>query len=136
MRRSTLVISVAALSAGLAIVPAALFPGAAPTHMQMALAPAAATAATATTVKLHRPVVRVAIHDFKFQPARVVVSRGTRVIWTNKDSDPHTISSKPAHWSSQALDTGKSFATVTKKAGTFAYICTIHPFMHATVVVR
>jgi plastocyanin len=136
MRRSTLVISVAALSAGLAIVPAGLFPGAGPTHMQMAMAPAAATAATATTVKLHRPVVRVAIHDFKFQPARVVVSRGTRVIWTNKDSDPHTISSKPAHWSSQALDTGKSFATVTKKAGTFAYICTIHPFMHATVVVR
>lgn len=136
MRRSTLVISVAALSAGLAIVSAGISPGAGPTHMQMAMAPAAATAATATTVKLHRPVVRVAIHDFKFQPARVVVSRGTRVIWTNKDSDPHTISSKPAHWSSQALDTGKSFATVTKKAGTFAYICTIHPFMHATVVVR
>jgi plastocyanin len=136
MRRSTLVISVAALSAGLATVPAALSPGAGPTHMQMAMAPAAATAVAATTVKLHRPVVRVAIHDFKFQPARVVVSRGTRVIWTNKDSDPHTISSKPAHWSSQALDTGKSFATVTKKAGTFAYICTIHPFMHATVVVR
>jgi plastocyanin len=98
--------------------------------------PAVATAAVATTVKLHRPVVRVAIHDFKFQPAHLVVSRGTRVIWTNKDSDPHTISSKPAHWSSQALDTGKSFATVTRKAGTFAYICTIHPFMHGTVVVR
>lgn len=136
MRRSTLVISVAALSAGLAIVPAALSSGAGPKHMPMAMAPAAATATAATTVRLHRPVVRVAIRDFKFQPARLVVSRGTRVIWTNRDSDPHTISSKRARWSSQALDTGKSFATVTKKAGTFAYICTIHPFMHGTVVVR
>jgi plastocyanin len=136
MRRTTLAISMAALSAGVAIVPAALSPGAGPTHMPMAMAPAAATATAASTVRLHRRVVRVAIRDFKFQPARVVVSRGTRVIWTNKDSDPHTISSKSAHWSSPALDTGKSFATVTKKAGTFAYICTIHPFMHATVVVR
>jgi plastocyanin len=136
MRRTTLAISMAALSAGVAIVPAALSPGAGPTHMPMAMAPAAATATAASTVRLHRRVVRGAIRDFKFQPARVVVSRGTRVIWTNKDSDPHTISSKSAHWSSPALDTGKSFATVTKKAGTFAYICTIHPFMHATVVVR
>jgi plastocyanin len=137
MKRSLLVIPAAALSAALAIVPAAFSGGARPMRMPMAMPPAAAaTAAATTTVKLHRPVVRVAIRDFEFQPAHLVVSRGTRVIWTNKDSDPHTISSKPAHWSSQALDTGKSFATVTKKAGTFAYICTIHPFMHATVVVK
>jgi plastocyanin len=136
MKRSLLVIPAAALSAALAIAPAAFSGGAGRMRMPMAMPPAVATAAVATTVKLHRPVVRVAIHDFKFQPAHLVVSRGTRVIWTNKDSDPHTISSKPAHWSSQALDTGKSFATVTRKAGTFAYICTIHPFMHGTVVVR
>jgi plastocyanin len=136
MKRSLLVIPAAALSVALAIAPAASSGGSPPMRMPMAMPAAAATAAATTTVKLHRPVVRVAIHDFKFQPARLVVSRGTRLIWTNKDSDPHTISSKRAHWSSQALDTGTSFATVTKKAGTFAYICTIHPFMHGTVVVR
>jgi plastocyanin len=130
MRLSPLFMTAAALSAGLALGPAAFSSGARPMHMHMAAAPAA------TTVELHRAVVRVAIHDFKFLPARVVVSRGTRVIWTNRDSDPHTIAGKRAHWSSQALDTGQSFATVTKRAGTFAYLCTIHPFMHGTVVVR
>ena len=39
-------------------------------------------------------------------------------------------------WASQALDTGNSYAHVMTKAGSFSYICTIHPFMHGTVVVR
>jgi plastocyanin len=130
MRLSPLFTTAAALAAGLALVPAAFSSGARPMRMHMAAAPAA------TKVQLHRRVVRVAIRDFKFRPARVVVSRGTRVIWTNRDSDPHTISGKRAHWSSQALDTGQSFAAVTRRAGTFTYICTIHPFMHGTVVVR
>jgi plastocyanin len=135
MKRS-LVLPVAALSAGLALAAATLSSGAKPMQTHMAMPPAVSGSAATTTVELHRAVVRVAIRNFKFQPARVVVSRGTRVIWTNKDSDPHTITSKPAGWSSQALDTGKSFATVPKKAGSFAYLCTIHPFMHGTVVVK
>lgn len=137
MRRSPLVLPAAALSAALAIVPAAFSASGARMHMDaMHMPPSVAGAAVTTTVALHRAVVRVAIKDFKFQPARLEVSRGTRVIWTNKDSDPHTITSKPAHWASQALDTGKSFATVVKTAGGFNYICTIHPFMHGTVVVK
>jgi plastocyanin len=82
------------------------------------------------------PIKRVSISMFKFQPARIVVTRGTRIVWTNADSDPHTIRSKAAGWSSPALDTGKSFSRVARKAGTFRYICTIHPFMHGTVIVK
>jgi plastocyanin len=96
----------------------------------------AARSSGATTVRLHRAVVRVTIEDFKFRPARLVVSRGTRVVWTNKDSDPHTIKSRTARWSSAALDTGRSFSVVARRAGTFTYICTIHPFMHAAVTVK
>jgi plastocyanin len=139
MKRSLLVIpAAAALLAGVAIAPAAFPSGAqrVDMHMPMPMAASAAGSAGGATTQLHRAVVRVAIHDFKFQPARLVVSRGTRVIWTNRDSDPHTINSKPAHWSSAALDTGSSFAVLTKRAGTFTYICTIHPFMHGTVIVK
>lgn len=139
MRRSVLIVpAAAALSAGLAIVPAAFPSGAArmDMHMHMPMGASAAGSAAAPSLQLHRAVVRVAIHDFKFQPASVVVSRGTRVIWTNRDSDPHTIDSKTAHWSSQALDTGNSFAVVARRPGTFTYICTIHPFMHGTVIVK
>src|SRR6266480_1714841 len=103
---------------------------------------AAAGAALAAGALLAAPtsdaqaVKRVTIKDFKFQPQRIVVHRGTRIVWTNTDSDPHTISSKTAHWASQALDTGQSFSRVAHRAGTFHYICTIHPFMHGTVTVK
>jgi plastocyanin len=98
--------------------------------LSVALAGAPASGADAA------PIKRVSISMFKFQPARIVVTRGTRIVWTNADSDPHTIRSKAAGWSSPALDTGKSFSRVARKAGTFRYICTIHPFMHGTVIVK
>jgi plastocyanin len=102
--------------------------------LSAALASAPATGAGADADAA--PIKRVSISMFKFQPARIVVTRGTRIVWTNADSDPHTIRSKAAGWSSPALDTGKSFSRVARKAGTFRYICTIHPFMHGTVIVK
>src|SRR2546423_920218 len=98
-----------------------------------ALLPAALLAAPTTDAQA---VKRVTIKDFKFQPQRIVVHRGTRIAWTNDDSDPHTISSKAAGWASQALDTGDSYWRAARKTGTFHYLCTIHPFMHGTVIVK
>ena len=49
----------------------------------MPMAQPAATRGTGTVVRLHQKVVRVSIHTFAFGPARLEVSRGTRLIWTN-----------------------------------------------------
>jgi plastocyanin len=84
----------------------------------------------------HGATHRIAIRDFAFHARRIVVAPGTKLVWTNDDSDPHTISSHAAHWSSEALDTGQSFTRVVRRRGTYHYVCTIHPFMHGTVVVR
>jgi len=89
-----------------------------------------------TVVLLHQRVVRVTIHNFAFQPARLVVSPGTRIIWTNQDSDPHTATGDKGGWASDALDTGNQFARVFKAAGAFPYHCQIHPIMHGTIVVK
>lgn len=86
-------------------------------------------------VALHQRVVRVKIMNFAFQPSRIEVSAGTRVVWTNEDSDPHTVTTDKPAFGSQALDTGQTYAKLLVKAGTFAYHCTIHPFMHGTVIV-
>ncbi len=93
-------------------------------------------AAGSTVTRLHQKVVRVTISNFAFHPARLVVSPGTKIIWTNKDSDPHTVDSTKNVWTSEALDTDGQFARAFKKAGTFAYYCSIHPFMHGTIVVK
>jgi plastocyanin len=81
-------------------------------------------------------VVRVRIHNFAFQPATLVVSPGTRIVWTNTDSDPHTVDSTKRVWTSEALDTASRFARVFKNTGPFPYYCSIHPFMHGTIVVK
>jgi len=93
-------------------------------------------AAGPVRVELQQRVVKVEIMNFAFMPARVEVSPGTRLVWTNEDSDPHTVTTDRPGFTSQALDTGQTYGEVVARAGTYAYHCTIHPFMHGTVVVE
>jgi len=106
-----------------------------PAGMVMAR-PSTVSAAAGVIVRLRQHTVRVTIKNFTFQPARLVVSPGTRIIWTNRDSDPHTVDGTKGAWASDALDTDSQFARVFAKAGTFPYYCGIHPFMHGVVTVR
>ncbi len=83
------------------------------------------------------PTYRIEIHDFAFAPKALTVPAGARIIWVNRDDEPHTIVSaagafKPSH----ALDTGDSFAAVLRTPGTYGYFCGIHPMMVGTIVVR
>jgi len=93
-------------------------------------------AAVRPTYELHQAVVHAKILNFAFKPPHLVVSPGTKVVWTNEDQDPHTVTSDRPGFGSQALDTGSSFTMVAKRAGTFTYHCVIHPFMHGTLVVE
>jgi len=95
-----------------------------------------APAASGTVVRLHQRLVRVTIYNFAFGPARLVVSPGTRIVWTNQDSDPHTVTADKGLWASDALDTDGQFARVFKTAGAFPYHCQIHPYMHGTIIVK
>ena len=57
--------------------------------------------------------------------------------WTNQDSDAHTVTSQHdgGPLGSTALNTGQSYSYTFAKPGTYSYLCTIHPFMTATVTV-
>lgn len=101
----------------------------------MAPAQGRSEAGTVTVVALHQRVVKIGILNFAFHPARIRVSPGTRVIWTNHDSDPHTVDGVKNLWASEALDTDGQFSRVFSKVGTFTYFCSIHPFMHGTIIV-
>jgi plastocyanin len=147
MRRSLIALAVAlALAAGVAGASGAFSSGGSkPSHVAAAGTttmpmpmPTTTTASSkaAATSELHHAVVRVKISNFAFQPARVVVSPGTKVVWTNEDSDPHTVTTDRPGFSSQALDTGSRFTEVVRQTGTVTYHCTIHPFMHGAVVVQ
>jgi plastocyanin len=79
---------------------------------------------------------QVKIDNFTFGPAKLVVAKGGTVTWTNQDDIPHSIVLTALGVRSKALDTDKTFTYQFDRAGTFAYICGLHPTMHGTVAVK
>jgi plastocyanin len=77
----------------------------------------------------------VSIQNFAFSPATVTIKAGTTLTWTNHDQDPHTVSAMSGAFHSPTLNTGQSYQHTFPTPGRFEYLCTIHPFMTATVVV-
>jgi plastocyanin len=74
--------------------------------------------------------------DFMFAPTALTVAAGSTVTWTNRDDEPHTVVSDSGLFRSAALDTNDSFSFRFDKPGTYRYLCTIHPRMVGTIVVR
>ena len=77
----------------------------------------------------------VNIDNFAFVPATVTVKVGSTVTWTNKDEDPHTVVADGGAFRSEALGSGGTYSFTFPAAGTFDYVCSIHPFMRGNVVV-
>ncbi len=78
----------------------------------------------------------IVIKDFDFSPMDVTIAAGGSVTWTNRDGEPHTVVSLDGSFRSHALDQDDSFTFTFSKPGTYAYLCSIHPKMRATVTVR
>lgn len=78
----------------------------------------------------------IAIRNFMFAPMSLQVTVGTTVTWTNFDGEPHVIRSVDDAFRSGALDQNESFSFRFDKAGTYKYVCSIHPQMVATIVVK
>lgn len=77
----------------------------------------------------------VAISGFSFSPRTITVHVGDTVTWTNSDAQAHTATSGSA-WSTGDIGNGDSASITFRTAGTFAYICAIHPQMTGTVTVQ
>ncbi|MBV8775852.1 MAG: cupredoxin family copper-binding protein [Alphaproteobacteria bacterium] len=80
----------------------------------------------------------VTIDNFTFAPATLTVTAGTKVTWTNKDEEPHTVVSADGGktFKSEALDTDDKFSFTFAKPGTYKYFCSIHPHMTGLIIVK
>src|SRR6266851_3431413 len=76
------------------------------------------------------------ITKFKFAPKEITIVPGTKIIWTNRDETPHTVTSNDKSFASKGLDTDDKFEHIFASEGDFSYICTVHPFMTGVVHVR
>jgi plastocyanin len=79
---------------------------------------------------------KVGIDNFKFAPNPLTISKGSAVTWTNHDDIPHSIVLNALGVHSKAMDTDGAFTYTFDKTGTFFYVCGLHPFMQAKVVVK
>lgn len=102
----------------------------------------AVTAAALATKKqrLRRgPVARAAasgsvtISGFAFGPAAITINAGDTITWTNQDAAPHTATG--SGFDTGNLAKGQSGSHTFATAGTFSYVCSIHPSMKGTVTV-
>ncbi len=83
----------------------------------------------------------VFVQGFLFKPATLMVSKGTTVKWTNKDSTTHTVTSgtpdkATTAFSSGLFGQGQTFSKMFDQSGTFAYFCSAHTSMTGTVEVH
>lgn len=77
----------------------------------------------------------VTIKDFRYVPENLTVNAGDTIVWKNEDRAPHTATAGD-DFDSGTIAYGKAWTLVADRKGTFAYICTLHPRMKATLVVR
>jgi plastocyanin len=80
--------------------------------------------------------VNVSIDNFTFNPPRLEIRAGMRVVWVNSDDVPHTVRSSENLFRSEALDTDDTFERVFPEPGTYEYYCGVHTHMTGTVVVK
>ena len=78
----------------------------------------------------------VTIEGMRFQPEVLTVASGDTIVWVNKDLVPHTATSEAGDFDSKDIQADKSWRYTIHKTGDFAYICTFHPTMKATLQVK
>jgi plastocyanin len=97
--------------------------------------PPAGTSASTTGTAAPMAGNAVSIDNFAFVPATLTVPAGTTVTWTNHDEEPHTVAASDGSCHSPGMGSQGTYSHTFATAGRFDYVCSIHPFMHATVVV-
>ena len=77
----------------------------------------------------------VAIDGTAYGPTAITVERGTRIEWQNLDPFPHTVTA-PGDFDSGPMAAGARWSHVLDVPGRHDYICTLHPNMKGTIVVK
>lgn len=78
----------------------------------------------------------VAVKDFAFRPQTLTVSVGSAVTWRFEDSAAHTVDIGNGKIMSKPLQNNATYTHTFGQAGTYSYICSIHQYMHGTIVVK
>ena len=79
-------------------------------------------------------VAHVAMKNMKFSPTTIEIKKGETVEWKNDDITPHTATS--GTFDSASIAPEASWRHTFTETGSVSYICTFHPEMKGTVIVK
>jgi plastocyanin len=86
------------------------------------------------------PVV-VTVHEggdmssWGYTPTTTTIAAGQTVTWTNSGKFAHDIVASDGSWKTGLIKRGESASATFATPGTYAYICSPHPWMQGTIVV-
>jgi len=92
------------------------------------------TPGTGTTVTI--PIGAAGLTTTAYQPATVTVAVGGTVTWVNNDNIAHTATANSRAFDTGTINPGASASRTFSTAGSFPYLCSIHPGMVGTVNVQ
>ena len=97
----------------------------------------AATGLLGTAAPAHAASHAVVIRQYAYSPPSLSVQQGDTVTWTNEDTVAHDVmvTSGPASFHSPMLAKGQSWSFTFATAGSYGYVCSVHPDMTATISV-
>lgn len=78
----------------------------------------------------------VVIENMRFDPPDLIVHRGDRVVWVNKDLFAHTATAQSSAFDSRSIAPDASWPYVANRPGRYRYVCMLHPAMRGTLTVR
>ena len=71
-----------------------------------------------------------------FDPEVYQIGVGGTVVWINKDTTAHTVTSNTSLFNSGSLTTGVTWSYTFTQVGTYHYYCIFHPMMVGTIIVH
>lgn len=80
--------------------------------------------------------IQVSMKDIKYTPREVTAKVGDKIVWTNDDPIPHTVTAEKGEtFDSGNVNSGDTYEYTPRKAGEISYVCTIHPNQTGTLTV-
>jgi len=80
---------------------------------------------------------QVEIKNFAFSQEELRIKSGDTVVWTNKDSVMHTVTSDSgSEMDSELLSEEQTYSHTFNTVGIYEYYCRPHPYMKAKIIVE
>jgi plastocyanin len=81
-------------------------------------------------------VHRIDMTAMAYAPAELTVVPGSRVVWTNRDIVPHSVTAVDRQFDSGSVAPVAEWSLTLKDRGRLPYMCIFHPGMKAILVVQ